>query len=134
MRSERSVLLESANGSFSSSKAAMSQAREVECGVLNVECLVARIILAMRGWQGRADMRFPIGVMLPFSSIAPSCISRFLALNTLARGGNVSQGKVSTLFSPKAAISRIIGARSASSISAVRCSAIRCSEALVHNR
>ena len=42
-------------------------------------------------------------------------------------------GRAFTSFSPKAAISNSIGARSASSISGLRCSPIKCSEALVHS-
>ena len=128
-RSVISVSAESASGSFSSSKAAMSQAKHLRSSVS-----AHTIILAIRGWQGRAAMRLPNGVMSPSASMAPSDVSNSLALNTLARGGGVSQGRASTSFSPNMAMSSNIGVRSAYSISAVLCSAIRCSDALVQSR
>ena len=66
--------------------------------------VVARIILAIRGWQGSVAMRFPIDVILPFSSMAPSAVSSSFALNTPARGGIVSHGRASASLSPKAAV------------------------------
>ena len=66
--------------------------------------------------------------------MAPSAVSSSFALNTPARGGIVSHGRASASLSPKAAVSSNIGARSASSISGLRCSAIRCSDAFVQRR
>ena len=124
----RSVPAVSPIGSFSSSMAAISHATP-----LSSWSAACRIILAIRGWQGRAAMRLPSVVMQPFSSMAPSVSSRLCALTMLPWGGIVSHGRAFMSFSPNAAMSSSIGARSASSISGFRCSAIRCSEALVHS-
>ena len=116
-------------GSFSSSTAAMSHAKAFCASVLELS-----IILAMRGWQGRDAIFLPSSVTLPSSLIAWSERSKCLALNMLLLEGGVSQGSDMGSLSPKAAMSRTIGVRSASSISGFLCSCIRCSEVFDHSR
>ena len=74
MRSERSVLFLSIKGSFSSNMAAISQAKAFSVGVFALKS-----ILAMRGWQGRADILRPIDVICPLLSIAPKEVSKLRA-------------------------------------------------------
>ena len=124
-----SELSESFIGSFSSSNAAMSQAS----ARMRAEP-APRIILAIRGWQGRAAMRFPVGVITPSSVMPPSITSSACALATLLLGGSVSQGMLMMSVSPNEAMLRSVGARSASSISACLCSSMCVSAAFVQRR
>ena len=79
-------------------------------------------------------IRLPRGVMIPSELMAPNDVSNAVACAKLAAGGGVSHGKCVTSVSPNAEIERRVGAKSAVSISALRCSFIKCSVAFVHSR